>query len=102
MPPFATRFRHSLPRSAGAFSALFPRRSPAATAMPNSCWERRVTEQLTIARLGHRGDGIADTLAGPGYVPYTLPGETVTVETVEGHPDRRHLLHVDKPSHERE
>jgi 23S rRNA (uracil1939-C5)-methyltransferase len=34
-------------------------------------------------------------------VPYTLPGETVTVETVTRHPDRRHLLHIDKPSHER-
>ncbi len=60
-----------------------------------------MTEQLTIARLGHRGDGIADTSAGPVYVPYTLPGETVTVEPVAGHPDRRHLDHVDKPSHER-
>jgi 23S rRNA (uracil1939-C5)-methyltransferase len=60
-----------------------------------------VTEQLTIARLGHRGDGVADTPAGPVYVPYTLPGETVTVEAVAGHPDRRHLDHVDKPSHER-
>jgi 23S rRNA (uracil1939-C5)-methyltransferase len=60
-----------------------------------------MTEQLTIARLGHRGDGVADTPAGPVFVPYTLPGETVTVEPVAGHPDRRHLLHVDKPSHER-
>ena len=60
-----------------------------------------MTEQLTIARLGHRGDGIADTPAGPVYVPYALPGETVTVEPVAGHPDRRHLDHVDKPSHER-
>jgi len=60
-----------------------------------------VTEQLTIARLGHRGDGVADTPAGQVYVPYTLPGETVTVEPVAGHPDRRHLDHVDKPSHER-
>ncbi len=34
-------------------------------------------------------------------MPYTLPGETVTVEAVAGHPDRRHLLHVDTPSHER-
>ena len=34
-------------------------------------------------------------------MPYALPGETVTVEPVAGHPDRRHLLHVDKPSHER-
>ena len=60
-----------------------------------------MTEQLTIQRLGHRGDGIADTAVGPVYVPYTLPGEVVTVEPVAGHPDRRHLVHVDKPSHER-
>ena len=60
-----------------------------------------MTEQLTIARLGHRGDGIADTPAGPVYVPYTLPGELVTIEPVAGHPDRRHLDRIDKPSHER-
>jgi 23S rRNA (uracil1939-C5)-methyltransferase len=60
-----------------------------------------VTEQLTIARLGHRGDGVADTAEGPVYVPYALPGERVTVEPVAGHPDRRHLLHVDAPSPER-
>jgi 23S rRNA (uracil1939-C5)-methyltransferase len=60
-----------------------------------------VTEQLTIARLAHRGDGVADTPAGPVYVPYVLPGETVTVEPIAGHPDRRYLVHVDKPSHER-
>jgi len=60
-----------------------------------------VTEQLTIVRLGHRGDGVAETPQGPVYVPYALPGETVTVEPVPGHPDRRHLDHVDRPSHER-
>jgi 23S rRNA (uracil1939-C5)-methyltransferase len=60
-----------------------------------------MTEQLTITRLGHRGDGVADTPVGPAFVPYTLPGEVVTVEAVPGHPDRRHLLHVDKASHER-
>ena len=60
-----------------------------------------MTERLNIFRLGHRGDGIADTSEGPVYVPYTLPGETVTVEPVAGHPDRRHLIHVDKASHER-
>ena len=60
-----------------------------------------MTEQLTIARIGHRGDGIADTNVGPVYVPYTLPGETVTVEPVAGHPDRRHLLRVEHASHER-
>jgi len=69
--------------------------------MPNFCSGRSVTEQFTIARLGHRGDGVADTPAGPVYVPYTLPGETVTVEPVAGHPDRRHLDHIDKASHER-
>ncbi len=60
-----------------------------------------MTEQLNISRLGHRGDGMADTVAGPVYVPYTLPGETVTVEPIAGHPDRRHLVHINKPSHER-
>ena len=60
-----------------------------------------MTEQLTISRLGHRGDGVAETPEGAVYVPYTLPGESVTVDRVAGHPDRRHLLHVDKPSHER-
>ena len=60
-----------------------------------------MTEQLTIIALGHRGDGVAETPAGSVYVPYTLPGETVTVETVAGHPDRRQLLHIDHPSAER-
>ena len=60
-----------------------------------------MTEQLKISHLGHRGDGVADTSEGPVYVPYTLPGETVTVGPVAGHPDRRHLVHVDRPSHER-
>ena len=69
--------------------------------MPSSCSEPGVTEQLKIVRLGHRGDGVADTAEGPVYVPFTLPGETATVEPVAGHPDRRHLVHIDKPSHER-
>lgn len=60
-----------------------------------------MTEQLTITGIGHRGDGMADTPGGPVYVPYALPGEVVTVEKVAGHPDRRHLVHVDRPSHER-
>ena len=58
-------------------------------------------EHLTIARLGHRGDGIADTDSGPLYVPYTLPGEVVEVEPFPGHPDRRHLLRVETASAER-
>jgi 23S rRNA (uracil1939-C5)-methyltransferase len=60
-----------------------------------------VADQLKIARLGHRGDGVADTPCGTVYVPYALPGEIVAVEAAAGHPDRRHLLHVDRPSHER-
>lgn len=69
--------------------------------MSNFCSVPDVVERLTIARLGQRGDGIADTAAGAVYVPYTLPGETVTVEPAAGHPDRPRLIHVDQPSHER-
>jgi 23S rRNA (uracil1939-C5)-methyltransferase len=53
-----------------------------------------MTERLAIARMGSRGDGIADTPAGPVYVPYVLPGETAEVEPIVGHPDRRHLLEI--------
>jgi 23S rRNA (uracil1939-C5)-methyltransferase len=66
--------------------------------MSSACSGQGVTEQLTIRGLGHRGDGMADTAARVVYVPYTLPGETVTVEPVAGHPDRRHLVHIDVPS----
>lgn len=60
-----------------------------------------MAERLLIGRIGHRGDGVADTPAGVVYVPYTLPGEIVEAETVQGHPDRRHLLRVDTSSPER-
>jgi 23S rRNA (uracil1939-C5)-methyltransferase len=60
-----------------------------------------LTERLVISRLAHRGDGVAETPSGPLFVPYTLPGETVEVERVPGHPDRRHLLRVDVASPER-
>jgi len=60
-----------------------------------------VTERLSIVRLGHRGDGIADGDDGPIYVPYTLPGEGVAVEPWPGHPDRRRLLRVEQASTER-
>ncbi|SEM47979.1 23S rRNA m(5)U-1939 methyltransferase [Gemmobacter aquatilis] len=36
--------------------------------------------KLTIERLGHLGDGIAQGLDGPVYVPQTLPGEEVEGE----------------------
>jgi 23S rRNA (uracil1939-C5)-methyltransferase len=57
-----------------------------------------MTERLAIAHLGRRRDGIADTAAGPIYVPCALPGETVEVENWPGHPDRRQLLRVETAS----
>ena len=60
-----------------------------------------MVERLVIARLGSRGDGIADTAAGALYVPYALPGETAEVEPWPGHADRRHLLKVDVASPDR-
>ncbi len=60
-----------------------------------------MAERLTIDRIGHRGDGVVDTSDGPVFVPYALPGETVEVEPVPGHPDRRHLLRVEQPSPDR-
>lgn len=38
-----------------------------------------MNETLTIAGLGQRGDGVAETPGGQVFVPYTLPGETVRV-----------------------
>lgn len=58
-------------------------------------------ERLTILRLGHHGDGVAETADGPVFVPYALPGETVEVEFVPGHPDRRHLLRVETATADR-
>ncbi|MFW5881814.1 MAG: class I SAM-dependent RNA methyltransferase, partial [Roseicyclus sp.] len=37
--------------------------------------------EITIDRLGHHGDGIAE---GPVYAALTLPGEVVAGEIVEG------------------
>ena len=60
-----------------------------------------MAERLTIARIGHRGDGIADGMDEPIYVPGALPGETVEVEAVPGHPDRRALLRIAHASTDR-
>src|SRR5262245_45506328 len=60
-----------------------------------------MVERLVIARLGSRGEGIADTAEGPRYVPYTLPGETVEVEAWSGHPDRSRLGKVERASPDR-
>jgi 23S rRNA (uracil1939-C5)-methyltransferase len=60
-----------------------------------------VVERLVIEELGQRGDGIVRSTDGAIYIPGALPGETVEVEPVPGHPDRRRLLKVEKPSAER-
>jgi len=60
-----------------------------------------MVERLVIARLGSRGEGVADTAAGAVYVPYALPGETAEVEPWPGHADRRHLAKLDVASPER-
>ena len=36
-----------------------------------------MNETLTIARLGQRGDGVAETAQGQVFVPFALPGESV-------------------------
>src|SRR5690349_21583245 len=101
MPRSAPASRRSWRRSAGPRSRPCRRRSRAGTATASSSSERGVADRLAIVRLGHRGHGIAESAAGPVYVPYTLPGETIETEPWPGHPDRRHLVRVDAPSAER-
>jgi 23S rRNA (uracil1939-C5)-methyltransferase len=60
-----------------------------------------VTEEVSPIRMGHRGDAVCETPGGPLYVSYALPGELVTVEPWPGHPDRRHLVRVERASTER-
>ncbi|MGA7230618.1 MAG: RNA methyltransferase [Xanthobacteraceae bacterium] len=57
-----------------------------------------MVERILINRLGQHGDGIADSSEGPIYIPGTLPGETVEVDAVPGHPDRRRLVNVQRSS----
>ncbi len=52
--------------------------------------------ELTIARLGHKGDGIAEVDGAPIYVPFSLPGEHVRVDG-----DRGELLEIIAPSDDR-
>ncbi len=60
-----------------------------------------MVEHLLIDHVGHRGDGVSLASHEAIYVPYTLGGETVEVEEVHGHPDRRRLLAIEIPSPER-
>lgn len=57
-----------------------------------------MAEQVTITRLGAKADGIAESANGPVFVPYALPGETVTIER-DG--PRADLVRVDVPAPER-
>lgn len=57
-----------------------------------------MAEHVTITRLGAKADGIAETASGPLFVPFALPGETVTIERDGA---RAQLVSVDTPSPER-
>jgi 23S rRNA (uracil1939-C5)-methyltransferase len=72
-----------------------------ATAISSSSSARDVVDRLDIDHVGHRGDGVAFAGGQTVFVPYTLGGESVDVEAVEGHPDRRHLLRIERASAER-
>jgi 23S rRNA (uracil1939-C5)-methyltransferase len=37
-------------------------------------------EKFTITHLGRHGDGVAALDSGPVYIPFALPGETVTIQ----------------------
>jgi 23S rRNA (uracil1939-C5)-methyltransferase len=55
-------------------------------------------ERLRIERLGHRGEGVAMLGGRRVFVPYALPGETVTVE-VDG--DQARLVDIVEASPQR-
>jgi len=54
-----------------------------------------MSSRFVIDRLGAQGDGIADTETGPVFVPFALPGETVTAAREK---DRAGLVAVIEPS----
>jgi 23S rRNA (uracil1939-C5)-methyltransferase len=54
---------------------------------------------LTIERLGQRGEGVARMDQGNIFVPYTVPGDTISAE-VSG--DSARLIDIIKPSPDRE
>lgn len=58
-----------------------------------------MSEEVVITRLGAKGDGIAETSAGPVFVPYGLPGERVLIERDGA---RGRLVQILTPSQERE
>ncbi|WP_433959834.1 class I SAM-dependent RNA methyltransferase [Brevundimonas diminuta] len=63
-----------------------------------------MTQTLTIARMGHQGDGIADTANGPVFVPGALPGEVIAAEVKDGRAERFDLIEASpdrRPIHSR-
>ncbi len=55
--------------------------------------------EVTIARLGAQGDGVTETMNGPLFVPFALPGERVRVKPADG--GNHALFEVLKASPER-
>ncbi len=55
-------------------------------------YERAMSEQLTIARVGHQGDGIAETPGGAVFAPGTLPGEVVRAVVRDGRAEDIEIL----------
>ncbi len=60
-----------------------------------------MVERLVIDHVGHRGDGVAFADGQTLFVPYALGGETVEVEPVADHPDRRQLSRIERASPQR-
>ncbi|WP_312796140.1 class I SAM-dependent RNA methyltransferase [Tianweitania sp.] len=54
-----------------------------------------MSTQYRINHLGAQGDGIANTERGPVYIPFTLPGETVTAAVNK---DRGDLIAIQEPA----
>ncbi|WP_064686181.1 class I SAM-dependent RNA methyltransferase [Rhizobium bangladeshense] len=57
------------------------------------------TETVTIEKLGAQGDGIAGSAAGPIYVPFSLPGETVAIARVKS---QGTIMSITTPSPDRQ
>lgn len=54
-----------------------------------------MSTRFNVTRLGAQGDGIAMTETGPVFIPFALPGETVTAAREK---DRATLMSVIEPS----
>ena len=93
--------RVSCHRSAGAVTGIMPSPIPGGDGNREFLIGANVTERLAIARLGHRGDGIADTPPARCTCRTHCRARPSRSSRAPGHPDRRHLLDVESPSAER-